>query len=219
MALIKVLLAEDHHLLRRLLVEHLRSAKDIQIVGAASNGREAVRLAERTHPDVALLDYDMPLLSGGEAARRIRERCPDTRIVILSDFPPTDLPWIDDWLRKEQVENICKTLRQLASRPGSARRLNAAPAETGWDDLTEGQRNALHLLVTEGLSNKEIAARLSRAEGAVVSETAVKKRLTAVMDKWGVEPRTRGRLIQVAGTKVPPVTGTKDPSPPSLCRL
>lgn len=199
MSSIKVLLAEDHPLLRKLLVEHLRNEPDIQVVGDAGDGREAVRLAERARPDVALLDYDMPLLSGGEAARLIRERCPQTLIVMLSDLSSTQLPWIDQWLKKDMVEHIGATVRQLVRQRSNA---HSASVLMNWVDLTKGQQNALRILVTENLSNKEIAVRLSRIERAHVSESAVKKRLELIMDKWNVDPRTRGRLIQVAQARL-----------------
>jgi DNA-binding NarL/FixJ family response regulator len=212
MASIKVLLAEDQRLLRKLLSEHLRNAKDFQVVGEASDGREAVRLAERTRPHVALLDYDMPLLSGGEAARQIRQRCPHTLNVILSDFPPTDMPWIDEWIEKTQVENISETLREIVGRHSRSDSTRTLPDEAVWSDLSDKQRNALRLLVNKGLSDKEIAARLSRLEGKKVSEIAVRKRLLAVMDKWEIEPRKRGRLIQVAETNRRAAQG-RDESP------
>ncbi|MCS6859666.1 MAG: response regulator transcription factor [Abditibacteriales bacterium] len=212
---IRVLLAEDQPLLRRLMVEHLSRAQDIELVGDTGDGREAVRLAERTRPDVVLLDYDLPLLTGGDAARLIRQKCPQALIVILSNFPSTELPWVDHWLRKDEVEHMSATVYQLVEQRQRAR-CAAAPSPVQWADLTEGQQNALRLLVTENLSNKEIAARLSQIEHARISESAVKKRLEQIMNKWQVDPRKRTCLVQVALARLRGNAGIVTKVPPKM---
>jgi DNA-binding NarL/FixJ family response regulator len=212
---IRVLLAEDQPLLLRLMVEHLSRAKDIQVVGAVSNGREAVRVAEQTRPHVALLDYNLPLLSGGEVARIIYERCPDTLNVILSEMLPSQVVGVVEWWTKAQVQDIAAEIRRLirektpTSSPSAP--LRRELAKNAWRDVTERQQDTLWWLVTEGLSNKEIAARLPRARGKAVTESAVRKRLVVIMDKWEVEPRNRGRLIQVAEEKLRKVSRNERP--------
>ncbi len=81
---IRILLADDHELIREGIYSLLEKEKDLKIVAQANNGREAVRLADEHHPDIAILDVHMPDLNGVEAAKQILKKNPDTRIIALS---------------------------------------------------------------------------------------------------------------------------------------
>jgi DNA-binding NarL/FixJ family response regulator len=82
--MIKVLLAEDHTIVRKGLRSLLENQDDIKIIGEAENGREAVEMVERLHPNVVLMDISMPSLNGIEATRRIKKKCPKTKVLILT---------------------------------------------------------------------------------------------------------------------------------------
>lgn len=90
MATIKILLADDHTIVRDGLHSLLEAQGDMQVVALASNGREAVQQALQTHPDVVIMDIAMPVLNGIEATRQIRERHPQTQVVILSMYATTE---------------------------------------------------------------------------------------------------------------------------------
>jgi DNA-binding NarL/FixJ family response regulator len=84
---LKVLLADDHDSFRRILIAFLRAQKDVEVVGEAVNGQEAVEQAERFHPDLVLMDIHMPKQNGLDATKAIKNRFPSTRVFILSMDP------------------------------------------------------------------------------------------------------------------------------------
>jgi CheY-like chemotaxis protein len=88
---LRVLLADDHEIVRQGLVSLLREERTVEVVGEAVNGREAVDLADRLHPDVVIMDMSMPVMCGDEATRRIKSQLPQTRIVALSMFEDAEV--------------------------------------------------------------------------------------------------------------------------------
>jgi len=88
---LRVLLADDHGIVRQGLVSLLGEEHSIEIVGEAANGREAVDLADQLRPDVVIMDVSMPIMGGGEATRRIKQDLPQTRIVALSMFEESEV--------------------------------------------------------------------------------------------------------------------------------
>lgn len=173
---IRVLLADDHAMLREGLKALLATSGDIEVVAEAGDGREAVRRAQEAAPDVAVLDIAMPQLNGIEAARLLRERCPGLRIVVLSMHSSAEHVFraleagADGYLLKEAAaaevaaavravhggrRYLCRALAELQP----ARRDTAAAATSPLASLSARERQVLQLVV-EGHSSADIAARL-----------------------------------------------------------
>ena len=199
---IRVLIADDHLLVREGLRMLLETAPDVALVGEACNGAEAVELARREHPDVILMDLRMPGVDGIEAIARIRNEEPGRAIVILTTYDDETL--IQRGLRAGALSYLLKdtdratlieTIRAAARgesllKPevlgrllGSApARRPAPPSEGGGVELTEREREVL-AAAARGERSKEIADRLS------ISERTVKAHLTNVYNKLGVDSR------------------------------
>lgn len=182
---LRVLVADDQHLLRAGISGILRATPDIEVVGEARDGEEAVELAQTHHPDVTLMDIRMPVLDGIEATRRIIAAAPDARVLILTTF---DLDaYVYDALRggasgfllkDTPPRKLIEAVRTVATgetllAPAITKRLIArftarpiTPAPTPEDlkVLTDREREVL-ALVAEGLTNYEIARRLYIGQG------------------------------------------------------
>jgi DNA-binding NarL/FixJ family response regulator len=174
---IKILLADDHVVVRDGLRLILEVDGDMQVVGDAANGRAALRMARELHPDVVLMDIAMPELNGIEATQRIREQCPSTQVVILSMHATTEYihralqAGARGYLLKESAgQEVAKAIRTVHA---GRRYLSEQIAETALDDyarqggvssgrspvelLSPREREVLQL-VAEGKSSTEIAA-------------------------------------------------------------
>lgn len=211
MARIRVLLAEDHNVVREGLRLLLSAQPDIEVVGEARNGAEALEAARRVCPDVAILDISMPELDGLQAAERIRLACPDTRILILSMhesdayfFRALEVGAAGYVLKKAASDDLLNALRAVARGeaffyPSLTRKLldtylsRSAPeipsGPPGYQELSDREREILHLLVS-GLSNQEIAEQL------VISASTVQSHRTNVLNKLGV--KTTIELVRYA---------------------
>ena len=199
---ISIILADDHPVVRRGMQALLESEQDFSIVGVASDGLEAVELTERLKPDVLVLDLMMPGLSGLEALRILRERCPRTRIVILSMYSSS--AFVAQALQNGAVgyvlkecteENLVRAVREAAA----GRRFLSPPvteiaidayieqSKTGPFDphetLTPRQREVLQL-AAEGKTNAEIAARLN------ISQRTVENHRATLMQRLGLQNQT-----------------------------
>ena len=199
---IRVLLAEDHNVVREGLRLLLTAQPDIEVVSEATTGREAVVLARDDCADVAVLDISMPDLDGLQAASRIRAECPETQILILtmheSDayfFRALEVGAAGYVLKKAASEDLIKAVRAVARGeaffyPSLARKLldnylehtghEALPGPHGYDELSEREREIMFLLV-RGLSNQEIAEKL------VISPSTVQTHRTHILQKLGLE--------------------------------
>jgi DNA-binding NarL/FixJ family response regulator len=198
--MIRVLLAEDHAVVRSGLLQLLGSVDGIEVAGAASDGAEAVALAASEHPDVVLMDLEMPGVDGIEATRRIRAANSDINVVVLTAFSDRrrilaaiDAGAVGYLLKDAEPDELIRGLEAAARgesplAPEAAQALVAARAEHGGDaDLTPREREVLALLA-DGLPNKLIARRLE------ISEKTVKAHLTNIFQRIGVTDRTQAAL-------------------------
>jgi DNA-binding NarL/FixJ family response regulator len=196
---IRVLLAEDHALVRAGVERLLATVGDIQVVGSAANGLEAVELASEHRPDVVLMDISMPELNGVEATRRIVAANEDVNIVVLTSFADRaeieaalDAGAIGYLLKDAEPEDVIRGVRSAARgespiAPRVARTLLRARSERPSVQLSERELDVLRC-VAEGLPNKLIARRLG------ISEKTVKTHLTHVYEQIGVTDRTQAAL-------------------------
>jgi DNA-binding NarL/FixJ family response regulator len=199
---IKLLIADDHPLVRDALTNLLDGAEDLEVVGAAADGREAVELALATSPDVVLMDLEMPELNGMDAIRALREAGSDAPVVVLTTFSDRDriLGALDAGalgylLKDAEPEEIIRGVRAAARgesplAPRAAHELLAERAEgqvRPEAELSAREQEVL-ALVAEGLPNKLIARRLE------ISEKTVKAHLTSVFAAIGVTDRTQAAL-------------------------
>jgi DNA-binding NarL/FixJ family response regulator len=197
---IRVLLADDHAVVRAGLEELLRTTEGIDVVGAAADGAEAVRMAAEQAPDVVLMDLEMPGVDGIEATRRLLAGASHAAVVILTSFSDRerilqalDAGAVGYVLKDAEPHELVAAIRAaargespLAPKAASAvlrARRERAPAS----ELTEREREVL-ALVGAGLQNKQIAQRLG------ISEKTVKAHLTSVFRQLGVFDRTQAAL-------------------------
>jgi DNA-binding NarL/FixJ family response regulator len=198
--MIRVLLAEDHAVVRTGLLQLLGHVDDVRVVGAATGGEEAVALAATERPDVVLMDLEMPDLDGIEATRRIRSADPSVNVVVLTAFSDREriLDAIDAGavgylLKDAEPDELIRGLEAAARgesplAPKAAQALVAARAAEQTDpELTPREREVLALLA-DGLPNKLIARRLD------ISEKTVKAHLTNIFHRIGVTDRTQAAL-------------------------
>ena len=198
--MIRLAVVDDHVIVRNGLEQLLATTDDIELVGMASNGLEALSLVADLEPDVVLMDLSMPEMDGVEATRRIVADHPGVRVLVLTSF--SDQSRIMDALRAgaegyllkhSEPDEIAAAVRAVHEGgspldPKAARVLldsRRTSAET--DTLTDREREVL-LLVRGGLANKQIARKLG------ISERTVKAHLTNVFQRLGVTDRTQAAL-------------------------
>jgi len=190
---IKVMLVDDHAVVRMGLANFLSTAKDIEVVAECGTGETAIDLYTRKRPDVLMLDWQLPGISGVEAAEKIRAQHPGARIIIFSVFEgEQDIQRAVDagasgYLTKAVIDKeIVRAVRAVAEGGTYFSPLIAARLEESRrrPQLNEREREVLELLV-EGFSNKEIAARVRLAE------ITVKVYVSRVFEKLGVQDRTQ----------------------------
>jgi DNA-binding NarL/FixJ family response regulator len=203
---IRVLVVDDHAVVREGLRTFLQLQEGIEVVGEAADGREAVRTAAELRPDVILMDLVMPRLDGVAAMRELRRRLPSSRVIVLTSFAEDDrlLPAIQagaaGYLLKDvEPRELARAVRaahagEALLDPAVAARLVDAiaqpPGEPPPDRLTARERQVL-ALIGRGLSNKLIARELG------ISEKTVKTHVGHVLAKLGVTDRTQAALHAV----------------------
>ncbi len=195
---IRVLLAEDHTIVRKGLLSILADQRDIEVVGEANNGREALRLTEQLHPDVVVMDISMPLLNGLEATRQIRRYHPDVKVLVLTMH--TDEEYVCRLLQAGASGYVVKQAApaELLLAVHAAHRGDlflsptvtsaviaeyleqGGPIDDSYDTLTDREREVLQLLV-EGYSNREIADTLT------ISIKTVQTHRSNLMDKLSIK--------------------------------
>jgi len=197
---IRVLLADDHGVIRDGLGRLIAGLDDIDLVGAAADGAEAVKLSAELAPDVVVMDLDMPGVDGIEATRRVLEDRPATAVLVLTSFSdrPRILGAIEAGacgylLKDADSEEVAEGIRAAARGespldPRAARTILTAQSEPDpAAGLSAREAEVLALLV-EGLPNKLIARRLE------ISEKTVKTHLTAIFRTLNVTDRTQAAL-------------------------
>ena len=201
--MIRVVVVDDHWVVRQGLRLFLGQQDGIEVVGEAADGEEALGVVEALRPDVVLMDLLMPRLDGVEAIRRIRERWPKVAVVALTTVDEGEsvvgaiAAGATGYLLKEtRGEALVTAVRAAAEgrvelSPEAARRLATAirPRAAG-EALTRREREVLGL-VAEGLPNRQIGQRLG------ITEKTVKAHVTRVMEKLGVRTRTQAALAAV----------------------
>jgi DNA-binding NarL/FixJ family response regulator len=197
--MIRVLVAEDHAIVRRGLEQLLTGADDVEVVASAANGAEAVELAARHRPDVVLMDLVMPEFGGIEATRRVVGADGDVKVVVLTSFSDRraitealDAGAIGYLLKDGEPEELIRGIRAAAAgesplAPKAARELLRERTKRAETELSPREREVL-VQVASGLPNKLIALRLG------ISEKTVKAHLTRVFAQIGVTDRTQAAL-------------------------
>ncbi|HMJ03824.1 MAG TPA: response regulator transcription factor [Conexibacter sp.] len=198
--MIRVLLADDHGVIRDGLGRLIAALDDVELVAVAADGAEAVERACEARPDVVLMDLEMPVMDGIEATRRIVAECPECAVLVLTSFSDRDKivgaleAGACGYLLKDvDAAQVAEGIRAAARGespldPRAARTiLTARSAPDPLAGLSQREREVLELLV-EGLPNKLIARRLE------ISEKTVKAHLTRVFRELGVTDRTQAAL-------------------------
>ena len=197
--MIRVLLAEDHTLVRAGLEKLLATAADIEVVGAAANGAEAIVQAAAARPDVVLMDLSMPVVDGIEATRAIVAADGDVQVVVLTSLTAPDriLAALDagavgyllkDAAPDEVIEGIRAAARgESPLAPKAARAVLTARTRTEGPMLSGREREVLEC-VAQGMPNKLVALKLG------ISEKTVKAHLTRIFNQIGVTDRTQAAL-------------------------
>jgi NarL family two-component system response regulator LiaR len=217
---IRVLITDDHEVVRKGIRAFLSTTAEVEIVGEAADGEAAVRLATSLQPDVILMDLVMPEVDGIEAVRRIRAERPDARIVVLTSFATDEqiFPAIKagalGYLLKDSTANdLLEAIRQAhrgesSLHPTIARKvlqeLARPPQQPPTaDPLTEREVEVLRL-VAQGLSNQHIATAL------VVGEGTVRTHVSSILGKLHLASRTQAALYALRHG----LTSLDDPLPP-----
>jgi len=205
---IKVVIADDHHVVRKGLLFFLKTQKELEVVGEAANGQAVVELVKKLKPDVVLIDLVMPIMDGIEATRRIKELSPETKVLILTSFSDQDhvipairagasgyqLKDIEPDQLVEAIKSIYKGENQLHPRVAShvmTHLYNGEKREENpVNELTNREKEVL-AEIAKGKSNKEIAATL------MISEKTVKSHVSNILAKLNLADRTQAALYAV----------------------
>jgi len=203
--IIRVLLVDDHEMVRIGLAAVLGTEEGIEVVGEAGNGAEALRLAREYKPDVVLMDLVMDGMDGIETTRRLMEELPDSKVIVLTSYLDDDklYPVIEAGafsylLKTSRASEIAEAIRaaargqsvlesQVAAKMMNRLRRPAQAKRLPHEDLTEREMEVLKL-IAQGKSNQEVADEL------FIGVKTVKYHLTNLFSKLGVEDRTQAAI-------------------------
>jgi two-component system, NarL family, response regulator LiaR len=203
---IRVLICDDQDVVREGLQAILKSCKEIEVVGLAGDGDEALQMILSAKPDVVLMDLKMPVMNGIQATHHIRTQYPEVRVLVLTTYDADQ--WVFDAIRSGAAGYLLKDTPRdglIAAIKGTAEgkthvdpnvagklfmQVSKTPAEdtTVTASLSEREREVLSLLA-RGLSNADIAARLYLSEGTV------RNYVSAIFVKLGVSDRTQAAVL------------------------
>lgn len=205
---IRVLIADDHHVVRRGLVFFLRTQKSLEIIGEAANGKEVVEMAKSLKPDLILMDLVMPEMDGIQATRIIKKEQPDIKIMMLTSFSDQDhvIPALEAGasgfqLKDIQPDELVASIKKIMSgenqlHPTATSHLLAnlsnksKPEKNLLEELTKRELDVLKE-IAKGKSNKEIAASL------FITEKTVKTHVSNLLAKLELADRTQAALYAV----------------------
>jgi DNA-binding NarL/FixJ family response regulator len=205
---IRVLIVDDHHVVRRGLVFFLRTQKDLDIIGEAANGKEAVELAKSLKPDIILMDLVMPEMDGIQATKIIKQEQPDIKIMMLTSFSDQDhvIPALEAGasgfqLKDIQPDELVTSIKKII---GGENQLHPKATSHLLANLSNKSRQEKNLLeeltkreldvlkeIAKGKSNKEIAASL------FITEKTVKTHVSNLLSKLELADRTQAALYAV----------------------
>jgi DNA-binding NarL/FixJ family response regulator len=196
---IRILLAEDQTLMRQGLKTLLELEDDLRVIGEAEDGSQAVKLALELHPEIVLMDVQMPLMNGVEATAALCQAWPGAKVIILTTFDRDDYVFqgvragaLGYLLKDSPAEKLYETIRRVNSgevfiQPEIASRTLRAtlhPAGDLIEPLSDREQEVL-VMLAQGVPNKEIADKLHIAEGTV------KNHVSNILDKLQVQNRTQ----------------------------
>lgn len=197
---IRIVIADDHSVVRQGLRMFLALDPDFEIVGEAADGAEALRVAHQLRPDIVLMDMLMPVMDGIAATGRIREELPDTEVIALTSVLEDSAVVgaikagaIGYLLKDTQADELCRMIKAAAagqvqlSPQAAARLVREVRAPEHPQSLTEREVDVLRLLAG-GKANKEIAIALT------IGEKTVKTHVSNILMKLGVQSRTQAAL-------------------------
>lgn len=207
MSKIKIMIVDDHPVVRKGMIALLQGEADMEVVGECGNGAEALDMYPRLMPDIVLMDLVMPVLDGIEAIQRIRADHPKARILVLTSFTTNEKVFAaikagaaGYLLKDSDPEELVKAIHQVhrgesSLHPSIAHKLLAefsqpAPVKNDGEQLTEREKEVL-ALIARGLSNQEIAAQM------VVSPATIHSHVSRILAKLQVSSRTQAALFAI----------------------
>ena len=219
--MIRVIICDDQTVVREGLAAILSTDPEIEIVGLASNGRDALDMLQETQTDVVLMDLKMPVMNGVQTTQHLRRMHPKVNVLVLTTY--ADDQWVLDAVRAGAAGYLLKDTRRdelldaikgtVEGRtyldPAIAGKLTqqvafgagpSEPAEPALDSFTEREQEVLNLLA-QGYSNPEIAERLHLARGTV------RNYVSAILQKLGVSDRTQAAVVAVRRGMIEPPEG------------
>lgn len=214
---IRVLVVDDHSVVRQGLRMFLGLDSELEVVGEAVDGAEAVRMVQQLHPDVVLMDLLMPVMDGITATSAIRREFPETEVLALTSVledasvvGAVGAGAIGYLLKDTDAEALCRAIKAAAAGQvqltpkAAARLMQSLRANESPEELTEREKEVLRL-IAQGQSNKQIAHQL------VIAEKTVRTHVSNILGKLGVQSRTQATLYAIrtglVSLRVPETSG------------